>query len=133
MHDELFTSLEEVCGFLADDLQESVEKIKKSGKMSSGDVEYIDKLTHSIKSVKTTLAMLDSGYSSDGMSAGMSGARRRSRTTGRFYSGDSYGSGNSGEGGSGNGASSRSYGSSGDGQQMAQQLRRMADMMEQNC
>ena len=62
------------------------------GELSKGDLDTIDKLTHSIKSLVTIMAMEDSGYSYDG---GYSGARRRD-TMGRYadyddgYSGRRY-------------------------------------------
>lgn len=94
-------TLYDICETLNQELEEANRKIQKSGgQLSPGDLEYVDKLTHSIKSVKTTIAMLeakDKGYSGtywdgkyyydgepemDGMSnnrsnGGMSGARGR--------------------------------------------------------
>ena len=49
-----------------------LENYAKDGKLSAGDLEVIDKLTHSIKSLVTIIAMEDSGYSGE-----YSGARRR--------------------------------------------------------
>jgi hypothetical protein len=52
--------LHETCETLSRELGEANEKIKKSGgKLSAGDLEYIDKLTHALKSVKTTIAMME--------------------------------------------------------------------------
>ena len=52
--------LHEICETLSHELGEANAKIKRAGgKMSSGDLEYIDKLTHAIKSVKTTIAMME--------------------------------------------------------------------------
>lgn len=67
MHD-LYENLEQLCETVADEIAEANEKVKSSGgKLSSGDVEYLDKLTHMLKSIKTTKAMMDAeeGYSSD--------------------------------------------------------------------
>ena len=51
--------LHETCETLSRELGEANEKIKRAGgKLSAGDLEYIDKLTHAIKSVKTTIAPL---------------------------------------------------------------------------
>lgn len=57
--------LEDTCEMLNRELERANAKLTKSGgDMSVGDLDYIDKLTHAIKSVKTTLAMLESdGYS----------------------------------------------------------------------
>ena len=52
--------LHETCETLSRELGEANEKIKRAGgKMSSGDLEYLDRLTHAIKSVKTTIAMME--------------------------------------------------------------------------
>lgn len=61
----LYESLEELCGKVSKELEKANGKL--SGTMSAGDVEYIDKLTHTLKSIKTTMAMMDAdeGYSSD--------------------------------------------------------------------
>ena len=95
--------LHETCETLSRELGEANEKIKRAGgKLSDGDLEYIDKLTHAIKSVKTTIAMMEaedggeSGYympmygrsyydRSYGMRDGNSYARRRD-SMGRFTS-----------------------------------------------
>lgn len=67
MHDKI-EMLHELCDTISRELDEANEKIRKAGgKLSAGDIDYIDKLTHSLKSVKTTLAMMeaedDDGYS----------------------------------------------------------------------
>lgn len=94
--------LHETCDTLSRELGEANEKIKRAGgKLSAGDLEYIDKLTHAIKSVKTTIAMMEaedggeSGYymphyngynrSYGDRSYGSSYARRRD-SMGRFTS-----------------------------------------------
>lgn len=90
--------LHETCETLSRELGEANEKIKKGGgKLSSGDLEYLDRLTHAIKSVKTTIAMMEaedegeSGYYMPmygrgyGMRDGNSYARRRD-SMGRFTS-----------------------------------------------
>ena len=51
--------MERVCSILSNELHKVVEKVEKSGS-SEGAIEYIDKLTHAIKSVKTTMAMMES-------------------------------------------------------------------------
>lgn len=53
-HDELMT----LCNILEEELSTVNEKIEKAGgKLTGDDIAYIEKLTHSIKSIKTTLAM----------------------------------------------------------------------------
>lgn len=52
--------MHEICETLSRELGEANEKIKKAGgRMSAGDLEYIDRLTHAIKSAKTTIAMME--------------------------------------------------------------------------
>ena len=58
--------LHELCETLSREIGETNEKIRKAGgKLSAGDLEYVDKLTHALKSVKATIAMMDEedGYS----------------------------------------------------------------------
>ena len=61
--------LHELCETISREIGDANEKIRKAGgKMTSGDLEYIDRLTHALKSVKTTIAMVeaeDGGYSYD--------------------------------------------------------------------
>lgn len=66
-----------------------LEEIARKQQLSAGDLEIVDKLTHSIKSIVTIMAMDDSGYS---YNDGYSGARRRD-SMGRYddgYSGRRY-------------------------------------------
>lgn len=46
-------------------LCEELERIAREGELTAGSLETIDKLTHSIKSIATIMAMEDSGYSRD--------------------------------------------------------------------
>ena len=66
MHD-LYENLEQLCEMISKEIKDSNKKIDSAGgKISPGDVEYLDKLTHMMKSIKTTMAMMDSedeGYS----------------------------------------------------------------------
>ena len=92
MH-ELYEDLEEMCEVLADELNKTNEKLEKSGgQMSAGDLEYVNKLTHSIKSIKTTMAMIeaeDDGYSNN-MSYEDGRSYRNSYNRGGSYRGSSY-------------------------------------------
>ena len=58
--------LHELCEALMEELETIAEKIRKSG-MSAGDLETVDKLSHALKSIKTTIAMMeaDEGYSGE--------------------------------------------------------------------
>lgn len=46
-------------------LCEELERFAREGELTAGSLETIDKLTHSIKSIATIMAMEDSGYSRD--------------------------------------------------------------------
>jgi len=55
----LHEDLKRVCKALSMDLSRVADKIESAGNvMSSSDLDYVDKLTHAIKSVKTTMAMI---------------------------------------------------------------------------
>ena len=52
--------LHELCDTISHEIEDANEKIRQAGgKMSAGDVDYIDKLTHTLKSLKTTIAMIE--------------------------------------------------------------------------
>lgn len=72
--------LHELCDVLDDELIDVNEKLR-GGKMSAGDLDYVDKLTHAIKSVKTTIAMEEAGDDYSG---------RWMPVYGRDYDGRSY-------------------------------------------
>lgn len=80
--------LHNICKELMKELETYYEKINRAGGLTTGDLGAVDKLTHALKSVKTTIAMMDAeaGYSeSGGMSyrGGMSYARGRGRSARR--------------------------------------------------
>lgn len=73
-----------------DMLCRELEEIARHGEIGSAkELEAIDKLTHSIKSIETILAMEDAGYSNEGSYRG-SYARgwQRRDSRGRFMSND---------------------------------------------
>lgn len=58
--------LHDMCEVISEEISEANRKIQQGGgKLSAGDIDYIDKLTHALKSIKTTIAMMESedGYS----------------------------------------------------------------------
>ncbi|MBQ3330787.1 MAG: hypothetical protein IJG87_06375 [Ruminococcus sp.] len=66
--DEKLETLHELCETLSRELEDVNEKIRSAGGgMSAGDLELVDKLSHAMKSIKTTIAMMeaedDGGYS----------------------------------------------------------------------
>lgn len=72
---DYYNDLHQLCETLSEELADANDKIRSAGgKMSAGDLETIDKLTHALKSVKTTMAMMESEGSYDnGMGNGASG------------------------------------------------------------
>jgi hypothetical protein len=66
--DKKLDTLYDLCETVSKELESANEKINGSGgELSAGDLEYLDKLTHTMKSLKTTIAMIEaedghSGY-----------------------------------------------------------------------
>lgn len=63
---DYINDLHELCETISNEIAESNEKIRAAGgKLTAGDVDYIDKLTHTLKSIKATIAMMEDedGYS----------------------------------------------------------------------
>lgn len=73
----MYEELEELCEVLEEELREANKKLR-NGKLNSGDLEYIDKLTHALKSV-TILKEMEDGSSEGGSNEGNSNRRGRSR------------------------------------------------------
>lgn len=73
--------LYDLCEVISDEIEDSNEKIRMAGgKLTAGDVDYIDKLTHALKSIKTTIAMEEAGdeysYADGNMTGGYMGGNR---------------------------------------------------------
>lgn len=68
-------------------LCKELEKVAEKKELTAGDLEVVDKLTHSIKSIVTILAMEEGGHSNEN---GYSGARKRDNM-GRYADGGYYG------------------------------------------
>ena len=94
-------------------LCKELDEVAKKKELSAGDLEVVDKLTHSLKSLGAIMAMEDK-YSGD---YGYSGARRRDSMgryadggySGRYYDDGSYDGGYSGRRYSDGGYSGRRY------------------------
>ena len=96
--ESIMKDLHETCKYLTEDLQRCNEKIRKAGgELSAGEVEYLDKLTHAIKCVKTTIAMEEAKESGeDGYSRrGHSMAYGMSHHDGSYGGDESYADGSS--------------------------------------
>jgi len=84
----MYDELKHICEILENELANVNKKLDKSdGVLSGDDISYIDKLTHSIKSIKTTIAMMEAEDGESGRympnSYGMYG-------TNGGYNGNSY-------------------------------------------
>lgn len=67
--DEMLKDLNELCEMYGDWIHEAKDKLRRSGtSISVGDADYLDKLTHSLKSIKTTVAMMESDDDEGGYS-----------------------------------------------------------------
>lgn len=65
--ENMMKDLHELCETIGRAISTANEKIRSAGgKVSSADMDYIDKLTHSLKSIKTTLAMMEADEMDDG-------------------------------------------------------------------
>lgn len=91
--------LYDLCDIISDEIAEATSKIHQAGGMTAGDVDYIDKLTHAMKSLKATIAMMeaeeDGGWSyDDGMNGGSYARDGRMMPRGGSYArGDNRGRG----------------------------------------
>lgn len=68
--DKKLEVLHDLCETLSRELEDVNEKIRKAGGMSAGDLETVDKLSHALKSIKTTIAMMEADNEEDGYSRG---------------------------------------------------------------
>ena len=79
---DYINDLHELCETISKEIGEANDKIRNAGgKLSAGDVDYIDKLTHTLKSVKATIAMMEG---EDGYSGYNGGSYRYSRDGGSY-------------------------------------------------
>lgn len=93
---DFLNELYELCDTVTAEIADANEKIRAAGgKLSPGDVEYIDRLTHTLKSIKGVEHMEDSGYSAMGYPR--EGGMMRD---GGSYRGGSYRDGSYARGGS---------------------------------
>ena len=126
--------LSELCEMLSRALKEANEKLRNAGgKMSTTDLDYVDRLTHSLKSIKATIKMIEDEEMDDGGSYGDGSYRMRgysrndyrgsyddgsyARGRGRYANRDAMGRYSSRDGGS--------YGYSRDGGDMVEELRQL--------
>lgn len=79
---DLHKELMEMCETISNAIKQANEKIRTAGgKVSTGDIDYIDRLSHSLKSIKAVMKMMDEEEGDDGYSE-----RGYSRDYGRMRS-----------------------------------------------
>lgn len=67
--DRKLETLYDLCETVSKELETANEKIKTAGgEVSGGDIEFLDRLTHIMKSLKTTIAMMESEMFENGNS-----------------------------------------------------------------
>lgn len=89
---DVIKELREMKNTIANEIAEANDRIRQSGgDMNTADVEIIDKLTHSMKSLATTVAMLEA-EEDGGYTRGSDGYSGRDYRGGNYeYSGRYYG------------------------------------------
>lgn len=76
----------EICEVLSRELSDANNKVRTSGgKLSGSDLDYINKLAHSIKSIKTTIAMMEADGGTSGYNPNYGAYNGRSYTNGDSY------------------------------------------------
>lgn len=86
----MYDELKHICEILENELANVNKKLDKSdGVLSGDDISYIDKLTHSIKSIKTTIAMMEAEGGESGRYMPGYGMYRNSYN-GSYNGGNSY-------------------------------------------
>lgn len=81
-------SLERLCRIIERQIEKAVDVLdREGGKLPEKDAEYLDYLTHTLKSIKTTLAM--EGYSERRGRDAMGRYTSRSYDDGAYYDGKS--------------------------------------------
>lgn len=74
--DRKLETLYDLCETVSKELETANEKIKTAGgEVSGGDIEFLDRLTHIMKSLKTTIAMMESEMFEEGNSGYYYGGR----------------------------------------------------------
>lgn len=84
--------LYDLCEALEMNLEKTNEKLRKAGgELSGSDLEYVDKLTHSLKSIKAIIAMTEGEDGYSGRNSYRDGSYRGgSYRDGGSYDGGSY-------------------------------------------
>lgn len=97
--DKKIEILHKICEALFEELSDYSRKIEKSDDMSASDLETIDKLSHALKSIKTTIAMMESDEEDGNSYRGGNSNRYMPWYGGMSYEDGNMGSGRSNRGG----------------------------------
>lgn len=93
---DMIKDLHELCETIGRAINTANEKVRSAGgKVSSADMDYLDKLTHSLKSIKGVIRMIEE-EEDDGASYG--DRSYRDGYSRRMYRGGSYGDGSYNDG-----------------------------------
>jgi len=82
----LYLILDEMEDMTGKKLMEAKEKARAAGSLSSADIDYLDKLTHTLKSIVSTKVMLGSDSSRADRHEDEASERRMRDSMGRFTS-----------------------------------------------
>ena len=85
---DIMKDLETLCDVLSEQLSDITRKVKNNG-MSSGDLDTLEKITHSLASVKKIMAFMEDEEEYSGYDGGM-GSYRGSYRRSYFRNGGSY-------------------------------------------
>lgn len=92
--EEKLEMLHRLCKRITEKLEECERNLSTSKDMSVADIEIVDKLTHTLKSIKTTMAMMEAeggtGSSSRGGSYRQGERSMEGGNSGRWYPGYAY-------------------------------------------
>lgn len=136
---DMINDLYDLCETLGDEIREANQKIKTAGgKVSAGDVDYIDKLTHALKSIKTSVAMMESENNMSGRNSydgsaynGSYRGRNNSGYYSRYSRNGSYSRGNTGySGGGGLSEELQSLADEAPNERIKSEIRRLAEKVE---
>lgn len=58
--------MDAILDYICEEIEEIEQKVRKDGKLSMTEIEYLDKLAHIKKDMLSSEAMMDSDYSYDG-------------------------------------------------------------------
>lgn len=89
--DNMAKDLNELCETMSRSISAANDKIRTSGgKLTAADADYIDRITHTLKSIKSVLKMEEEAEMDDGYSERYSRGYDRGTYRGSYGDGNSY-------------------------------------------